>query len=266
MNREAGHRDFQAHASPRVATCDSVAIVGAGAWGAIAEGAGHFWFEGWAPLGSDDLNLIEINIATGRDVTVLDLRGIGPAGLGLAMMRRIISWRDRGWCRGSGPARLFFIHNDGPTRAMLGGVVRALGEHGSVRTVASHEDAVPSDAARAFHSRAGPLIAEQRQAFAPWSALRRALLTQPHASFEAIAGELGSSPRALRRALSTLGASFRAERHRARMEIAFERIVGGRDKLAVIASELGLASESQLSRGFRRYFGTTPAATRAERT
>jgi AraC-like DNA-binding protein len=86
-------------------------------------------------------------------------------------------------------------------------------------------------------------------------------LTRP-ITLAAAAATVGGSPTGLARAFATtFGVAPHAYLLGRRLDAARERIVGGA-AIADVAAELGFADQAHLTRRFRQWFGTTPAALR----
>jgi len=75
---------------------------------------------------------------------------------------------------------------------------------------------------------------------------------------EAIAKELGKSPRTLQRELAAEDVSFREIVETARKSIALNLLKDGRTSLSEISFLLGFSEPSAFHRSFRHWFGTTP--------
>ena len=97
----------------------------------------------------------------------------------------------------------------------------------------------------------------------PWLVEARTAMARGEA-VEATARRLrvhpGSLARAYRRAY---GLTPTADRARARVRRAAERIGASGDDLAIVAADVGFADQAHLTRTFKRETGTTPAAYRA---
>ncbi len=107
------------------------------------------------------------------------------------------------------------------------------------------------DDARQAH----PLLARVR------SILRGTSSATP--SLDETAASLGVSPRALQRALTDAGSSFRQETQGARVERACALLVDSDAKIEVVAEHVGCRSASAFVTFFRRAKGESPAAFRA---
>ncbi len=83
------------------------------------------------------------------------------------------------------------------------------------------------------------------------------------APMEAVAADLGLTPRTLRRRLGAEGTSYRALVEEVRDSLAAELLATGRLSVADVALRLGYAEASTFIAAFRRWRGRTPAAWRA---
>jgi len=220
------------------------------------------WVEAHAPLGCDDVERVADLIAR-APIAVVDLRGAGPRGLGMAVLQRMLAWQHEAWWRDASPRRLTLVQPPNPAGALAMGLAHALGEGATV--AASPEDAAASHGTGALVRAVADPLAAARALNATWAAVRRACLARPDADLATVAQALGATRRALQRQLAERDTSYRAEQSRAVLELAYEQVVAGRAKLTAIARELGFASESQLSRAFRRRFGAPPQALREAR-
>jgi AraC-like DNA-binding protein len=97
------------------------------------------------------------------------------------------------------------------------------------------------------------------------AALRAHLAQSPDAeSLAATARVIGCSSRALQRALTDAGTTFRAEVAAARLQVARDLLRDSDEKIEVIARRVGFASAPNFCRWFRQKTGRTPTAMRAE--
>lgn len=81
-------------------------------------------------------------------------------------------------------------------------------------------------------------------------------------SLAAVARATGTSPRTLRRRLSSLGVSFQAVLDALRRELAAQYLRSGDESVASIAERLGFASTSAFQRAFQRWEQMPPSAYR----
>jgi AraC-like DNA-binding protein len=80
-----------------------------------------------------------------------------------------------------------------------------------------------------------------------------------------VAGELGTTPRTLRRALDREGTRFEAIRDEVRFAAARELLTLTSLPVGEIAVTLGFSTHGAFTEAFRRWSGTSPVAWRAER-
>jgi AraC-like DNA-binding protein len=85
-------------------------------------------------------------------------------------------------------------------------------------------------------------------------------------SIEIAARTLGTTPRGLQRNLQDLGTSFRAERARARLDVAARMLARGDAKMAAIAAAVGFRSLPAFSAWFRGETGRMPSEYRRAQT
>lgn len=97
------------------------------------------------------------------------------------------------------------------------------------------------------------------------AAIRRSLRENSKLDLAAIADRLTTTTRTLQRRLLTVGASFRKEQERARMEAAVEKVTGDKIKIVAVAEAAGFRSVSQFFAAFKRYTGLTPDGLRRAR-
>lgn len=81
-------------------------------------------------------------------------------------------------------------------------------------------------------------------------------------SLDVVARATGTSPRTLRRRLSSLGVSFQALLDALRRELAGQYLRSGNESVAGIADRLGFASPSAFQRAFQRWEQMPPSAYR----
>ncbi|HEX5277946.1 MAG TPA: AraC family transcriptional regulator ligand-binding domain-containing protein [Fluviicoccus sp.] len=86
----------------------------------------------------------------------------------------------------------------------------------------------------------------------------RGLLARGLSSREAVAAELGLSPRHLHRRLQEEGGRYQAILDELRSELAHKQLLQSRDGLDDIAARLGFSSAGSFSRWFRQTTGLTP--------
>lgn len=92
---------------------------------------------------------------------------------------------------------------------------------------------------------------------------REILAGNPERSLPELAHELAVSPHHLSRVFrSAIGHTISRHRMRLRARAALERLAGGDDDLARLASEIGFADQSHLCRVIRQETGSTPAVLR----
>ena len=92
----------------------------------------------------------------------------------------------------------------------------------------------------------------------------RGLLARGISSREAVAVELGLSPRHLHRRLQEEGGQYQAILDELRSELAHKHLLQSRDGLDDIADRLGFSNASSFSRWFRQETGMTPLEFRRE--
>lgn len=93
-----------------------------------------------------------------------------------------------------------------------------------------------------------------------WAARRRTTAV----TLEDVARELGVSTRTLQRRLAADGRSFASLRNTLLRERARELLTSSTQSIEEIAELLGYSARTSFERAFARWFGTTPAAMRAE--
>ena len=99
------------------------------------------------------------------------------------------------------------------------------------------------------------------------SRVRRVLIEQAgrsEPSAQAVARELGMSPRTLTRRLAAEGASFREVLDKLRQEAAVALLREGRMGIGEIAFLLGYSEPAAFHRSFKRWTGKTPLAWRRD--
>jgi AraC-like DNA-binding protein len=102
---------------------------------------------------------------------------------------------------------------------------------------------------------------------AAYAAIARELRAAEGApTIDAIAAELGTSERTLRRRLRDHGVTFRALVDEVRRERARALVAGGGRPLIEVALEVGFSDASAFSHAFRRWFGHAPRELRAAST
>jgi AraC-like DNA-binding protein len=89
-------------------------------------------------------------------------------------------------------------------------------------------------------------------------------LADDRARLDAVAADLGLTPRTLQRKLAEAGASFQAVHDAVRRELAEELLREGRLNLADVAYLLGYREQSSFIRACREWFGVTPARRREQ--
>jgi AraC-like DNA-binding protein len=92
----------------------------------------------------------------------------------------------------------------------------------------------------------------------------RGLLARGLSSREAVAAELGLSPRHLHRRLQDEGAHYQAILDELRSELAHKHLLQSRDGLDTIAVRLGFSTAGSFSRWFRQETGMSPLEFRRE--
>ncbi|MBX3249940.1 MAG: AraC family transcriptional regulator ligand-binding domain-containing protein [Myxococcales bacterium] len=110
-------------------------------------------------------------------------------------------------------------------------------------------------------SRAEDLDDDTRIERAFWAARRRS----PAITLDDVARELDISARTLQRRLAAEGRTFAALRDALLRERARELLTSSTHNVEEIAELLGYSARSSFERAFSRWFGTTPAAMRAQR-
>jgi AraC-like DNA-binding protein len=110
------------------------------------------------------------------------------------------------------------------------------------------------------------LAEEQSQALAPRvRAVLQSVSDSAYPSMPEVAAQLGVSARTLMRHLQSEGTSYQALLDDARKKLAVWYLHHTSRAVEDIAARLGYADPSNFSRTFRRWFGMTPAAMRAQR-
>lgn len=93
----------------------------------------------------------------------------------------------------------------------------------------------------------------------------RPLMLDGRSGMAEVAGELGTTPRTLRRALEREGTRFEAIRDEVRFAAARELLTLTALPVGEIAMTLGFSTHGAFTEAFRRWSGTSPVAWRAER-
>jgi transcriptional regulator GlxA family with amidase domain len=168
---------------------------------------------------------------------------------------RLAEWRTR-------IVRQAVVLPEGPTGALLAGMVARLGMPYPMRFFESESDALawlawPSVAAVA---EASELAAAGRGLTRTVHRLRAWLeVALDDVTLGSAAAALGVAPRTLQRELKAAHTSFIAETHAARVRRAARMLEHTDDKVDAIARAVGCASASRLSALFRQRLGLTPA-------
>jgi AraC-like DNA-binding protein len=121
------------------------------------------------------------------------------------------------------------------------------------------------EANRICEAQCEALLAQMQAGRDTTTALRRLMLKRPRKlpDLPGAAAALETSPRTLRRRLQEEGSSFTKVLQETRMQLARDYLLTTAVPVADIASLLGFADESSLTRAFRRVYRTTPREFRA---
>jgi AraC-like DNA-binding protein len=238
-----------------VVWCESPELVGAVGWGRPSLQD--------ANLGLEALNAFRHPRIARRFDVVFDARfleAVDPAALGA-----VLAWFGEHRAELEARVRVHYSALDAsPVGVALAGIVPIVSARYPFRVAPD-----PRVALRAVSSRGDEIATElerivEEARSAPYLVLQlRAALRREHAktSIRAVARSLGSSVRALQRALRESGTSFRDELKQARFSAARDLLVSSDAKISAVARRVGL-SEGRLVELVREKAHVTPAELR----
>lgn len=210
----------------------------------------------FGPLGTDDGRMLRALVGA-VDSVVVDARLSGSDGVRFAVLHALTT----------PPAErrmpaIELCAPDGPIAAMALGLAAMNTTRVPLRLHLDRRQAEDHAARSAVARRLFQSLDAVAETRAWWASLRTALAADPSTAAGSIAVRLGWSMRGLQRRLADEATTFRAERHRARVEWAIERLLGGDQKIGAVARQAGFLSDAHFCRRFRAHTGQSPSGFR----